>query len=301
MTVNFIVRKNKNKVALFHKIKLVAGRALDEVVALGIANARLGLLDSRFCGGNFLFENVVFAIETPNSQDRAVKKNTAQQDSNRNSQDTHRLMEELVHKLQKAGDQLLSHANHHFVIRTERLLDQWPTLTYDSAHSATRFLKTEASMADLKLKKILAIGATAAAIDYLWIGQLAQQFYIDELGTLIRRVNGEFTPILWAAVVFYVAYAALIVHFVRPILANRNTNFKADDAASRSTVSKLDAFKVGAVFGVLVYMFYDFTNLATLQGWSMKMLVVDIVWGGFLTGAVTALSAIYFPIPAKPQ
>jgi uncharacterized membrane protein len=30
---------------------------------------------------------------------------------------------------------------------------------------------------------------------------------------------------------------------------------------------------------------YDFTNLATLKGWTTALLVVDVAWGTFVTGA----------------
>ena len=48
------------------------------------------------------------------------------------------------------------------------------------------------------------------------------------------------------------------------------------------------SFVLGAVAGAFAYGTYDFTNLATLEGWSVKMTVVDLAWGTLLTGTVSA-------------
>lgn len=45
----------------------------------------------------------------------------------------------------------------------------------------------------------------------------------------------------------------------------------------------LDAF----VYGVCSYSVYDLTNLATLKGWSVPMVITDIIWGGVLCSLVT--------------
>jgi uncharacterized membrane protein len=44
----------------------------------------------------------------------------------------------------------------------------------------------------------------------------------------------------------------------------------------------------GAFIGFLAYMAFDLTNLAILRLWSVKVSVIDISWGTF----VSAISAI---------
>ena len=44
------------------------------------------------------------------------------------------------------------------------------------------------------------------------------------------------------------------------------------------------AFVAGFVLGLLAFGTYEFTNFATLRGWVIQMVVVDVVWGGVLTG-----------------
>jgi uncharacterized membrane protein len=41
----------------------------------------------------------------------------------------------------------------------------------------------------------------------------------------------------------------------------------------------------GAMFGFFCYMTYDLTNLATLKQWSIKVTILDMIWGTVLTGA----------------
>lgn len=43
----------------------------------------------------------------------------------------------------------------------------------------------------------------------------------------------------------------------------------------------------GALFGFFCYMTYDLTNYATLKVWSMKVTVLDIIWGTVLTGSAS--------------
>ena len=51
-------------------------------------------------------------------------------------------------------------------------------------------------------------------------------------------------------------------------------------------------FLNGFVFGFVAYGTYNLTNMATLTGWSVNVVIVDMLWGGFLTG-VSATLAVY--------
>jgi uncharacterized membrane protein len=43
-----------------------------------------------------------------------------------------------------------------------------------------------------------------------------------------------------------------------------------------------------AAFGVIAYSVYDLTNYATLQGFPLKVVVIDMIWGGIICGAAGA-------------
>jgi uncharacterized membrane protein len=102
--------------------------------------------------------------------------------------------------------------------------------------------------------------------DFLWLSKLAIGFYKREIGGLMLA-----KPNFAAAGIFYLFYIAGIVYFaVVPALNG--------DSWQSALVS-------GAILGFIGYGTYDMTNLSTLKGWSLKMCVVDIIWGTVLTGA----------------
>lgn len=75
---------------------------------------------------------------------------------------------------------------------------------------------------------------------------------------------------LGPAVAFYLAYVAGLLWMVSwPAL-------KSD--------APLQALVGGMVLGLLCYGTYEMTNYATLADWSWQQVVVDGLWGTFLTG-----------------
>jgi len=55
-------------------------------------------------------------------------------------------------------------------------------------------------------------------------------------------------------------------------------------------------FVLGALLGVVAYATYDLTNQATLKNWPLVVTVIDLVWGGLLTGAVGVFAVWVFKI-----
>lgn len=109
-------------------------------------------------------------------------------------------------------------------------------------------------------------------IDFIWIGTITREFYKEQIGHL--RGADVNIP---AAVIFYLIYiAGIMVFAVKPAIA-------AD--------SIKPALIYGALFGFFCYATYDFTNYATLKDWPLKMVIVDIIWGVFLTGSVATAAA----------
>jgi uncharacterized membrane protein len=54
---------------------------------------------------------------------------------------------------------------------------------------------------------------------------------------------------------------------------------------SKST-DKYSAFLNGALLGLIIYGVYDFTNMATIKGWTHSFLLQDIAWGTVLCGFI---------------
>lgn len=114
-------------------------------------------------------------------------------------------------------------------------------------------------------------------VDMLWLGIIAKEFYQNELSAIIRKSNGAMAPNWLGAVVVYLALIIGILFFVIP----------------KFPQSYINTGLVGGLFGLMVYCVYDFTNYAVLQNWTLKLAIVDIVWGTFLC-SLTSIFALFW-------
>lgn len=120
---------------------------------------------------------------------------------------------------------------------------------------------------------LLYIGTLVAflIIDLVWLTVISKDLYQKEIGSLLLK-----SPNLLPAVIFYLLFVfALLVLVVIPGL----------DSGSL-TKTLMFAF----LFGVITYATYDLTNLATLKDWSLKITIIDLIWGGFLATATAFFS-----------
>ena len=109
------------------------------------------------------------------------------------------------------------------------------------------------------------------AVDMLWLGVVAKDFYRNNLGHLLRA------DVNWAAaLIFYLLYVAGVLIFASMPALERQ--------------SLRQAVLLGALFGFFAYATYDLTNLATLKDWPLNVALVDILWGTVLTATVAAAS-----------
>ncbi|MDJ0320008.1 DUF2177 family protein [Pseudarthrobacter sp. PS3-L1] len=115
--------------------------------------------------------------------------------------------------------------------------------------------------------QFLVVAAVFAVVDAVWLKSM-NPFYRRQIEPLMAN-----KPNLGYAVVFYVLYIAGVVFFaLQPALASENWWV---------------ALGYGAGLGAFAYATYDLTNAATLKLWPLKLVVVDIIWGTFLTGVST--------------
>jgi uncharacterized membrane protein len=112
-------------------------------------------------------------------------------------------------------------------------------------------------------------------VDFTWIGVIAKNVYISELGTLARVFDGKFKPNLPAALIAWALIPLGIVVFVVPRLTPETP--------------VLEVIGWGAMFGAVTYGIYDFTNLATLKGYTTKLTLIDTAWGTVLSAIVTTI------------
>lgn len=121
------------------------------------------------------------------------------------------------------------------------------------------------------LSSFVVAGLVMGTIDAIWLSVVANKFYKSQIGPLLLD-----KPNMLAAVAFYVIYVVGIVAFaVLPALDRGAWQY---------------ALGYGALLGFVAYATYDLTNLATLKGFTSKLVAVDLLWGTVLTATVSVVT-----------
>ncbi len=112
----------------------------------------------------------------------------------------------------------------------------------------------------------IATGISFALIDSIWLRNAYRLLYKPEIGEILYKGGFRIGP----AIAFYLLYISGIMIFaVGPAFQDGKWQ---------------TALIWGALFGFFCYMTYDLTSHAVLKQWSLKVTVLDILWGTFLTG-----------------
>jgi len=109
------------------------------------------------------------------------------------------------------------------------------------------------------------------AIDMVWLGVVAKNFYAKQIGHLMK------TDVNWiAAIIFYLIFiVGLVVFVITPAMEKG---------------SWTHALLFGALFGFVCYATYDLTNLAVAKDWPLLVTIVDLIWGAVLASAVSTIT-----------
>ncbi len=113
------------------------------------------------------------------------------------------------------------------------------------------------------------------AIDGLWLGLIAKNLYATELKGLMTN------QVKWgAAILFYVVYIGFLIYFaIDPALQGQSLSL---------------AMQKGALFGLATYATYDLTNYATLKGFPLKIVIIDLIWGTVLSASVASVAYLVY-------
>lgn len=115
---------------------------------------------------------------------------------------------------------------------------------------------------------VVTAGIIMGILDFIWLGFIAKKLYYDEMGDILLK-----KPNMAPALVFYAIYViGSVLLVVSPAL---------------EMDSWWHALGMGALLGFIAYATYDLTNLATLKGFSRKIVVIDLIWGTALTAVVS--------------
>ena len=110
-----------------------------------------------------------------------------------------------------------------------------------------------------------------AIIDTAWLGSMGDRLYRPFIGSMLAD---QFR--LAPAIAFYALYAAGLTLFaVWPGLVEGGWK---------------KALLWGGLFGLFAYGTYDLTNLATLKVWSLRLSLIDMTWGMFVSASSSAIA-----------
>lgn len=109
-------------------------------------------------------------------------------------------------------------------------------------------------------------------LDYIFVGTIMKNFYLDKMGFHLNIKDGAVSPNLLFAVLTYIVMSVMMYLFV----VRYASDWKSVACA-------------GALLGFLAYSFYDFTNLATMKNYPVILGMVDIAWGTTLMAFVSTV------------
>jgi uncharacterized membrane protein len=138
---------------------------------------------------------------------------------------------------------------------------------HNNEKSQPIFIKDVIMFAQLSLVQFFITLILFASIDSLWLFTTSAIYKKHLTHLLSADIN-------WIGVLlFYPLYALGLYVFVIK-------QFKPDQ-------SLINLFLHGALFGIIAYGTYDLTNYATLKDWPAFLVVVDVLWGAFISGLVS--------------
>lgn len=108
-------------------------------------------------------------------------------------------------------------------------------------------------------------------IELIWLLVLAKDLYKKEIGFIMKE-----KPNLFPALIFMLVFVAGLVFFVvDPALAQGDWSY---------------ALIAGIFYGLVTYATYTLTNYSNLEGWPLKVSIIDMIWGVVLGGSVSTIS-----------
>lgn len=126
------------------------------------------------------------------------------------------------------------------------------------------------------IKLFLPTAVFCFVVDLLWLGVIAKKLYDGQIGLLLRKTSDGLDPNWLGVIIVYIAIVTGVLVFALP---------KGQNQYGMTLLW-------GALFGLVLYATYDFTNYALLLNWPLLISVIDVMWGMFLCGT-TACFALF--------
>ena len=121
------------------------------------------------------------------------------------------------------------------------------------------------------LKEFVIALISLIILDFVWLGLVSKKFYKKEFDKMIKtKFNIPVAMLVYLFLAFGLAYFIIL--------------------PGQSLTENIIR---GALFGLIVYGVYDFTNYSILKNYSIKLMVVDILWGTFLLATTSLVVSLF--------
>jgi uncharacterized membrane protein len=107
-------------------------------------------------------------------------------------------------------------------------------------------------------------------IDFLFLGVVAKGFFTSQVGDMLGEIR------LAPAILFYLLYVIGILVFVSGSVS----------ATWQSTLL------YGALFGFFCYATFELTSLSLLKHWTWPVVMLDVIWGTFVTAVSSTMGLL---------
>jgi len=114
------------------------------------------------------------------------------------------------------------------------------------------------------IKDLLILTIIFAIIDFIYLKLMTKHFKILIFNIQKKELTLELIPTI-------LCYIVLVFGLYYFIIKEKKHPFEA------------------AILGWVIYLVYEFTNYAILDGWDLKTVMYDGIWGGVLFGITTYL------------
>ncbi|WP_409229372.1 DUF2177 family protein [Gudongella sp. SC589] len=121
------------------------------------------------------------------------------------------------------------------------------------------------------INRYLVILITSVFVDMFWHVFIAPKLFREQIGHLMAKKAK-----VHAAILFYLINAAAILVFV------------INPSVEKQSI--IQALGYGGFLGFAMYGTYNFTNLALLKNWPIKLTLLDLAWGTFSAATTSIIS-----------
>ena len=112
-------------------------------------------------------------------------------------------------------------------------------------------------------------------IDIPMITIINKKMYMDSFYKINNNIMNTGKQGIVGAILAYILLAFAVYYFI---------------IRDNKLVNSSDIFIRGCILGLVIYGVYNTTNLATINNYSIKVSIVDTIWGSLLMGLISILS-----------